>query len=67
MKRISTATSIIAQKVDGLKYVRNLNEFKEELIFRYRNGFFNTSFSSEYFRNEELMIQSMDGLKTYLA
>jgi hypothetical protein len=44
MKRISKATSIIAQKVDGLKYVRCLNEFKEKLTIRNRNGFFNTSF-----------------------
>jgi hypothetical protein len=39
MDKISLATSIIAQKVDGLRYVRNLSEFKEELTLRFRIGF----------------------------
>jgi hypothetical protein len=66
MEKISMATSIIAQKVDGLRYVRRLSEFKEELTQRFRIGFYNISFSSEFLRNENLLIQSMDELKVFI-
>jgi hypothetical protein len=67
MQMISLVTSLVAQKVDGLKSFRNLDDVRQELTFRFRNGFFNVSFSSEIFKNDEFKIQMIDELKVYLS
>jgi hypothetical protein len=47
--------------------MRNIDDMRQELIHRFRNGFFNVSFSSEMLRNDEFKIQMVDELKADLA
>jgi hypothetical protein len=57
----------LAKKVDRLKSFRNLDDRREELRLRFRKGFFNVSFLTEFIMNDDLNILVMDERKVYLT